>query len=372
MATTMEIIKDIRERTGLSLKDIKKAVESYSATHSEINLEAVIEDLRKTGVLKAQAKEGRVTSEGRVATYNHNGTREAISFLTKSLAVFSIAALFVGTIQNPILSFAENIARATYQPTTEQKLNDLIILEKFVDEDSVKNTINSEREFDEEEALKNTKISKESILLKEEMVAYNQQIIDNSQDSFYNGQDNVKVSKFPKVEKLFEELETMDPNYAPNTEKTSAINFTDIKTSANIYKNLKLAKQELLSRASCGYYNNPRPKTSAPKPSSWHHDPEKTLTDWGYHRTAKYATGREYGIYDYTRNITYNSRYCKNNSFRDHAGIDGDGRGGKSNILREQKYWGYTPNGECNPEIHSYTWPYPEWPAYCKWWHDRN
>ena len=47
MATTMEIIKDIRERTGLSLKDIKKAVESYSATHSEINLEAVIEDLRK-------------------------------------------------------------------------------------------------------------------------------------------------------------------------------------------------------------------------------------------------------------------------------------------------------------------------------------
>ena len=41
----------------------------------KINLEAVIEDLRKTGVLKAQAKEGRVTSEGRVATYNHNGTR---------------------------------------------------------------------------------------------------------------------------------------------------------------------------------------------------------------------------------------------------------------------------------------------------------
>jgi hypothetical protein len=178
--------------------------------------------------------------------------------------------------------------------------------------------------------------------------------------------DSSLENEFPEVVNFFNELNTLNKDYQVDLTKTSSINLTgNIEALANpIY--------EAQVRLYCGYFHNPKPSSSAPKPASWHQNPEQTLFNWGYHRTANYATGREYGIYDYTRNITYHSYYCKWNSFRDHAGIDRDQWGNKSNILREQKYWGYTPNGECNPEIHSYIWPYPEWPTYCKWWHDRN
>ncbi len=63
----IELIKSIRERTGLSLKDIKNAV----AESNSKNEEEIIESLRKKGVLKQQAREGRATAAGSVFTYNH-------------------------------------------------------------------------------------------------------------------------------------------------------------------------------------------------------------------------------------------------------------------------------------------------------------
>jgi hypothetical protein len=209
------------------------------------------------------------------------------------------------------------------------------------------------------------KYLKKSIELKDEISKFNNEIVNiTSQGGSF--MDTKIDDKFREVRKFFKQLETLNLDYKVEPQKNSSINFTgSIEVSANpIY--------EALVRTQCGYSNNPKPTRSAPKSASWHSNPQQTLFNWGYHRTANYATGREYGIYDYTRNITWNSWLCKFNSFRDHAGIDKDQWGNKSNTLREQKYWGYTPNGECNPEIHSYIWPYPEWPAYCKWWHDRN
>jgi hypothetical protein len=276
---------------------------------------------------------------------------------------------------NSISSFAEEVARNNYQPTVEQKLNDLIILDTFNEEvekieiDNNKTPQkNKKLKFNKEKARSNSKLSNASIKLKEQLSEYNAKIIDATKkgENFINL--DIKED-YPEVSKFYDQLETLKLDYKPDLNKNSKISFTgDIEANANPL----LAWYEAQARIQCGYFNNPKPRTGAPKPASWHQDPEKTLLSWGYHRTANYATGREYGIYDYTRSITWNSTFCKWGSFRDHAGIDRDQWGNKTNILKEQKYWGYTPNGECNPEIHSYVWPYPEWPAYCKWWHDRN
>jgi elongation factor Ts len=65
----IELIKSIRERTGLSLAEIKKVV-ATSAGKSE---DEIIDILRKNGVLKQQAKIGRDTNNGKIFTYNHEG-----------------------------------------------------------------------------------------------------------------------------------------------------------------------------------------------------------------------------------------------------------------------------------------------------------
>jgi elongation factor Ts len=68
---SLELIKSIRQRTNLSFGEIKKAIDAVGATSSE---DDIIAHLRKQGVLKAQAREGRETNEGGIFTYNHGGT----------------------------------------------------------------------------------------------------------------------------------------------------------------------------------------------------------------------------------------------------------------------------------------------------------
>ena len=290
----------------------------------------------------------------------------SVSFMLKKLLTPILFLSVLATLSVSIPIFAEDVLRSVYQPTIEQKLNDLVLLEKYYEDDSEINLQNPKPEvnkntkgknkklkFDKAKADKNSNISKTSIRLKNELANYIAKLIDLTQSG--NNLMNISIEgEYPEVSKFFKELEKLDKNYKPDITRDSAINLTgNIEALANpIY--------ETRVRLFCGYFNNPKPSSSAPKPASWHQNPEQTLFSWGYHRTANYATGREYGIYDYTRNITWNSSFCKWNSFRDHAGIDRDQRGNKTNTLKEQKYWGYTPNGKCNPEIHSYVWPYPE------------
>ena len=64
---SIDIIKAIRERTGLSLNEIKKAV---TAMPDKLENE-IIEHLRKQGILKQQAKQDRVVSNGGIFSYVH-------------------------------------------------------------------------------------------------------------------------------------------------------------------------------------------------------------------------------------------------------------------------------------------------------------
>jgi elongation factor Ts len=66
--SNLELLKSIRHKTGLPIKDINKAIEKAGA-----NEEEVIKHLREQGVLKQQTREGRETNFGGIFGYVHDG-----------------------------------------------------------------------------------------------------------------------------------------------------------------------------------------------------------------------------------------------------------------------------------------------------------
>lgn len=66
MKISMDLVKELRDRTGLGIMDCKKALEKNDA-----DVEKAIEFLRKEGALKAAKKSGRTTKEGIVHSYIH-------------------------------------------------------------------------------------------------------------------------------------------------------------------------------------------------------------------------------------------------------------------------------------------------------------
>jgi elongation factor Ts len=66
MALDMEMVKKLREQTGISILECKKAVEECGG-----DLVKAAEILRKKGFEKAKAKSTRVTNQGAVGSYIH-------------------------------------------------------------------------------------------------------------------------------------------------------------------------------------------------------------------------------------------------------------------------------------------------------------
>ena len=67
--SNLDLIKNIRNKTSLPLKDIVKAIEATGAEDED----QIITYLREQGVLKQQSKEGRETSQGGIFSYVHDG-----------------------------------------------------------------------------------------------------------------------------------------------------------------------------------------------------------------------------------------------------------------------------------------------------------
>ena len=56
------MVKELRERTGAGMMECKKAL-----TESSGNMDAAIEQMRKSGQAKADKKAGRIAAEGTIA-----------------------------------------------------------------------------------------------------------------------------------------------------------------------------------------------------------------------------------------------------------------------------------------------------------------
>ena len=72
MQITASMVKELRERTGAGMMDCKKALTAAGG-----DLDAAAEDMRKTGLAKADKKAGRIAAEGVVAVAN-DGKRAAM------------------------------------------------------------------------------------------------------------------------------------------------------------------------------------------------------------------------------------------------------------------------------------------------------
>ena len=68
MEITMELIKDLRQRTGAGVVDCKVALQEGKG-----DLDKAIEYLRRKGLATAAKKSGRVAADGLVASYIHAG-----------------------------------------------------------------------------------------------------------------------------------------------------------------------------------------------------------------------------------------------------------------------------------------------------------
>ncbi len=67
---TMDMIKELRERTGAGVVDCKKILAETNG-----DMEAAVVELQKRGIAKAAKKAGRIAAEGKIGSYIHDGGR---------------------------------------------------------------------------------------------------------------------------------------------------------------------------------------------------------------------------------------------------------------------------------------------------------
>lgn len=73
MEISAELVKKLREKTGVGLMDCKEALK-----HSDGDMEKAIEYLREKGLAKLQKRSGRAASEGVITSYIHAGSKVGV------------------------------------------------------------------------------------------------------------------------------------------------------------------------------------------------------------------------------------------------------------------------------------------------------
>jgi len=73
MEISIELVKDLRQRTGAGIVDCKTALQEAGGS-----IEAAIDYLRKKGLATAAKKAGRIATDGLVASYIHAGGKMGV------------------------------------------------------------------------------------------------------------------------------------------------------------------------------------------------------------------------------------------------------------------------------------------------------
>lgn len=103
MAITASLVKELRERTGLGMMECKKAL-----VETDGDIEAAIDNLRKSSGLKAAKKAGRIAAEGIIVT------RTAADNSLVMLLEVNSETDFVARDEN-FLSFANTVADVAFE-----------------------------------------------------------------------------------------------------------------------------------------------------------------------------------------------------------------------------------------------------------------
>ncbi len=73
MEISAELVKKLREKTGVGLMDCKEALK-----HTDGDMEKSVEYLREKGLAKLQKRSGRAASEGVISSYIHAGSKVGV------------------------------------------------------------------------------------------------------------------------------------------------------------------------------------------------------------------------------------------------------------------------------------------------------
>ncbi len=118
------IVKELREKTGAGMMDCKKALVEAGG-----DMEKAIENLRKSGIAKAEKKASRATKEGRVAAIVSGNKAAMVEVLceTDFVAVNEKFNSFINTIAQNSLNIAVNgDATAAVQDAEKAALTSMI------------------------------------------------------------------------------------------------------------------------------------------------------------------------------------------------------------------------------------------------------
>jgi len=138
MEITAALVKELREKTGAGMMDCKAAL-----TKAGGDIEKAVDDLRKSGVLKAAKKADRKTGEGIIASYVHAGSKLAVLVEINCETDFAARS---DQFQAFAKDVAMHIAAQTPLVVTREELS--------------KNVLDKEREIYREQALKEGKPEK--------------------------------------------------------------------------------------------------------------------------------------------------------------------------------------------------------------------
>lgn len=107
MAVTASLVKELRERTGAGMMECKKALVETNG-----DIEAAIENMRKSGQAKAAKKAGRIAAEGVVVA--------EVSADNKTAAIVEVNSEtdFVARDEN-FVAFANNVAKVALTVATD-------------------------------------------------------------------------------------------------------------------------------------------------------------------------------------------------------------------------------------------------------------
>jgi elongation factor Ts len=98
MEISVELVKDLRQRTGAGVVDCKKALQEAKG-----NMDAAIDYLRRKGLATAAKKAGRIATDGLVSSYIHAGGKMGV------LVEINCETDFVAKTED-FQSFVKNIA----------------------------------------------------------------------------------------------------------------------------------------------------------------------------------------------------------------------------------------------------------------------
>jgi len=186
---TLDLIQQLRERTGVGMMDCKKALQESNG-----NIEKAIEILRKKGASVAEKRSQNETAQGIVHAYIHPGSRVGV------LVEIDCETDFVARTDD-MKKFASDLAMqiAAYKPlciSSTELDKDLIKKEMELHKDEIKNLDNEKAEkFIIEKYLSN------SCLLMQKFIKNDKITIDDLlKDLIAKMGENIKIRRFARFE----------------------------------------------------------------------------------------------------------------------------------------------------------------------------